>query len=253
MVAKLTAAGATEVISHGASWQNADDHLRAVVIPKAHERGEEGVYIPPFDHEAIWEGAGSMVEEIMRQMPDGDKPDAIVCSVGGGGLLAGVMNGLDRVGWAGEVQVLATETRGADSLAQALKVRELIALPGITSIATSLGAVRVARKAFEEAQRKNVRSVVLEDAEACMGCWRLADDERILVEPACGVSVALCYDGRLARLVPGFNKESKVVVVVCGGSRITLDMLQEYKRVYGQRAAQLQAELKLASKEDEPR
>lgn len=40
-----------------------------------------------------------MVHEIARQLPSGVKPDAILCSVGGAGLLGGVLRGLSDVGW----------------------------------------------------------------------------------------------------------------------------------------------------------
>ena len=116
---------------------------------------------------------------------------------------------------------------------RSLQAGELVTLEEITSIATTLGAKRVCERAFEMGKRDNVRSVVLRDAEAAMGCWRLADDERMLVEPACGVSVAVCYDGRLRKLLPGLTRESKVAIVVCGGSNITLDMLMRYREKYG--------------------
>lgn len=61
----------------------------------------------------------------------------------------------------------------------------------------------------------------------------MADDERMMVESACGVSVALCYDGRLKKLLPELTKESKVVVVVCGGSNVTLELLMQYREKYG--------------------
>lgn len=41
--------------------------------------------------------------------------------------------------------------------------------------------------------------MVLSDAEAAMGCWRLADDERIDVDAAFGIDVAVYYDGGLQR------------------------------------------------------
>jgi L-serine/L-threonine ammonia-lyase len=231
--------GATDVIIHGAAWYEADTYLREVVMPNAEARGEIPIHVPPFDKSAIWEGASTIIEEISGQMAS-NKPDAIVCSVGGGGLLNGIMGGLDRVGWTGDVQVLAAETKGADSLHRSLQEGELITLPKVTSIAKSLGIVRVPQQAFDVARHsKNVTSLVLEDAEAAMGCWRLADDERLIVEPACGVSVALVYDGRLRKLVKDFSPETKVVIVVCGGSKISLDILVEYKRLYGPRAREL--------------
>jgi L-serine/L-threonine ammonia-lyase len=234
MIARLKAAGATEVIQYGESWQNADAYLREEILGKLDEGQVEGVYVPPFDHPLIWEGNATMIEEIKRQIPGGEfeKPDAVICSVGGGGLLSGICRGLDRVDW-GYVQVLAMETVGADSLAKSLEKGERITLSAITSIATSLGAVRVAEQTFRCGQRKNVKSFVLSDAEAAMGAWRLADDQRLLVDPECGVSVALCYGGRLKRMLPWLGKDSKVVIIVCGGSAVTVEKLVEWRETYG--------------------
>ena len=222
MVAKIRNAGATDVIQTGASWAEADADLREELLGK----DENGVYVPPFDHEDVWDGAATIVEEL------GEKPDALVCSVGGGGLFCGLMRGLDRRGW-GDVKVLALETKGAESLHQSLEKGEQVRLEKIMSICTSLGATRVGDKTFEYAQRKSVRSVVLEDREAVMGCWRLADDERLLVEPACGVNVALCYDGRLKKLLPELTAESKVVIVLCGGAAVTLELLIKWREKFG--------------------
>ncbi len=210
------------MIQTGASWAEADAYLREELLAK----DENGVYVPPFDHEDVWDGAATIVEEME------EKPDAVICSVGGGGLLCGVMRGLERKGW-GDVQVLVVETKGAESLHKSLQEGELIRLDKITSIANSLGATRVAEKTFEYGQRTNVKSAVLEDGEAVMGCWRLADDERLLVEPACGVNVALCYDGRLKKLLPELTAESKVVIVLCGGATVTLEMLIEWREQFG--------------------
>lgn len=223
MVAMIKTAGATEVIQHGESWAEADQFLRDEVLAK----DEHGIYVPPFDHTDVWDGAATIIEEI------DERPDAVVCSVGGGGLFCGLQLGLERRGW-GDVSLLALETEGADSLATSLKQGELVTLKEISSIAKTLGAKRVARRTFELAQRRNVTSVVLSDAEAAMGCWRLADDERLIVEPACGVNVALCYDGRLKKLLPHLTENSKVVVVVCGGSGVRLDDLCRLRKEYGE-------------------
>ncbi|KAL2434733.1 L-serine dehydratase [Exophiala dermatitidis] len=241
-IEKLRAAGATEVLSHGDSWFYADQYLREVVIPTAEQRGEKGIYIHPFDHPAIWDGAATMVDEIKSQMPDGEIPDAIVCSVGGGGLFSGIVKGIDRAGakWANHVRVLPVETLGADSLAQSVQKGELVTLPGITSIATSLGAIRVSEHAFKEAQRSTVTPVIVEDAEAASACWRFLDDERFLVEPACGASVAMAYDGRLKHyLGSNFHPDTKVVIIVCGGSKISLDLLNKYRQTYEKRSEEV--------------
>ena len=141
IIAKIRTAGAHEVIQHGASWAEADKYLREELLAK----DANGVYVPPFDHEDVREGGSISVDEL------DEKPDAVVCSVGGGGLFAGIQMGLWRRG-CGDVSLLAVETEGADSLATSLKGGELVTLGKITSMFTSLGAKRVAEKAFEMGQ-----------------------------------------------------------------------------------------------------
>lgn len=55
--------------------------------------------IPAYDDPILWEGHASMVHEIKQQLPEGVKPDAIFCSVGGAGLIGGIMDGCKAVGW----------------------------------------------------------------------------------------------------------------------------------------------------------
>jgi len=50
------------------------------------------MYCPPFDHQDVIDGNASMVYEIVEQMK-GDIPDAIICCVGGGGLIGGIFKG----------------------------------------------------------------------------------------------------------------------------------------------------------------
>lgn len=236
MIVKLRALGAT-VHQAGRNWKEADTYMRERVMGRSSHGGEE-VYVPPFDHPDIWEGASSLVPELEAQMKAEGGYDGVVCSVGGGGLLVGIAEGLRRAGRTKQVGILAVETEGAASLATSLEAGVNTTLDGITSIATSLGCVKVADRAFEVAQQDGVQVAVLSDAQAAMGSVHLADMERILAEAACGVSVAACFDGSLRR---GLGKgcddaqwgEKKVVVVVCGGSIVSTRLLEEYRAKYG--------------------
>ncbi|CAA7262035.1 unnamed protein product [Cyclocybe aegerita] len=57
----------------------------------------EAVMVPSYDDPVLWEGHSSMIHEVKRQLT-GRQPDAIFCSVGGGGLLGGIFEG----GWLGK-------------------------------------------------------------------------------------------------------------------------------------------------------
>jgi L-serine/L-threonine ammonia-lyase len=201
-----------EVVVHGASWQEANEYARRLI-------GPADAFIHPFDDPLLWEGHATLVDEIRRA---GLEPDAIVLSVGGGGLLSGVVQGLHRNGWH-DVPVLAVETTGAASFHQAVAAGHTVELERITSVATSLGAKRVCERAVEWSKAHPIRSVVVSDQSALSACERFLADHRILVEPACGASLAVVYENPSA-----LEEFGTVVVVVCGGATCTIDQIREW-------------------------
>jgi len=127
-----------EVIVHGESWQEAHEYALSLTSP-------DRVCIHPFDDPLLWDGHATLIDEVAAA---GLKPDAVVLSVGGGGLLCGVLEGLYRNDM-NDVPILAVETEGAASLGSSLAAGSHIELERITTIATSLGAKKVAKKAYE--------------------------------------------------------------------------------------------------------
>ena len=202
-----------EVFVHGASWQEANERALEAV-------DAETAFIHPFDDPLLWAGHATMIDEVVRT---GIPFDAVVLSVGGGGLLAGVSAGLDRNGLQ-TIPIIAAETDGAASLAASVTSGKLVELPAITSIATSLGARRVCQRAFEITQSRPVDSVVVDDQAAVDACMRFLDDHRVLVEPACGAALAVAYAhaDRLARF-------ERVLMIVCGGATATRAQLQAWQ------------------------
>lgn len=191
-----------EVVVHGTSWMEANDHLMSLRQPA-------DAFIHPFDDPLLWDGHASMVHEAAAQGP---RPDVIVLSVGGGGLMCGVLQGMHAVGWAG-VPLVAVETAGADSLQASVRADRIVTLDGITSIATSLGARRVSDRAFGWTRQHAVISATVTDAAALAACFALEREHRMVVEPACGAALAAV----LARSVPALRNAADVLLIVCGG------------------------------------
>ncbi|KAL2110452.1 hypothetical protein VUR80DRAFT_1167 [Thermomyces stellatus] len=224
LVARLKEEGARNVYQHGQSVMDADYYLRETVLP----RDKDGVYVPPFDHPDVWDGNATVMDEIAAQLSY-EQPDLVVCSVGGGGLMNGVMQSLDDHNW--DTSVLAVETAGADSLNCALKAGRTVKLDKITSRARSLGVATVSEKTLEYAKRPQVSNAVLTDAQAARGCLLMARHERLMVELTAGVAVALCEGGQLARYSGlRLNEDSKVVLLICGGNDISIEMLMEWQK-----------------------
>ncbi len=201
-----------EVVVHGASWQEANERALEAV-------DAEAAFIHPFDDPILWAGHATMIDEAARANATFD---AVVLSVGGGGLLCGVAEGLARNGLE-HVPIIAVETEGTASLSVALKAGELVELPAVTGVATSLGARKVSETAFRVARTRPVESVVVNDRAAVDACVRFLDDHRVLVEPACGAALAIAYahPDRLARF-------ERPLIVVCGGATTSIDTLMRY-------------------------
>ena len=204
-----------EVIVRGAAWD--ETHAFASALSKK----VRGACISPFDHPTIWRGHATLVDEIVDQV---EKPDALVLSVGGGGLLCGVLQGLERHGW-GDIAIVAAETEGTCSLAASMAAGQLVALDHIRGVATTLGAKQVAARAFEYAQTHRITPFVTTDEAAIDACLQFCDHHRIIVEPACGASLAAVYQRAEA-----IRDARSVLVIVCGGIGAGLDKLLEWKK-----------------------
>ena len=216
---RLIAATGAEVRVAGDVWDEA--HAAATAV--AEDTG--GALLHPVDHPDIWEGHSSLVAEVAAA---GLVPRQVVVSVGGGGLLCGVLQGMSTAGWC-DVPVLAVETEGAASFAAALEAGAPVTLPAITSLALTLGAKRVCQQAVELSQDHDVRSVVVSDAAAVKACARFLDDHRVLVEPSCGAALSVAYD----RHPEVIAAEGPILMVVCGGAAVTQSELEAWLKQPG--------------------
>jgi len=213
--AAIRAIGATVIVA-GSVWDEANQEaLRLCEQPGA-------VYIPPVDHADIWDGNATVIDEVAGKLDF----DAIICSVGGGGLLSGIALGLERNGM-GHIPIIAAETEGAASLHAAVQAGELVTLPAITSIASTLGARRVAQQAFDWTRKRTIHTVTVSDAQAVQACLAFADDMLALVEPACGAALAVAYQN-----LPVLAEFKKPLIVVCGGIAVDLGKLQAWKNQF---------------------
>ena len=102
------------------------------------------------------------------------------------------------------------------------------------SVARCLGAKRVCKSAYEWLSKHNIISRVVSDRAALSACVAVADDHRILVPPSCGASLAALYGDTVKTLqregtLPSDLKN--VVVIVCGGSGVTLETVIQWKNM----------------------
>ncbi len=216
MRAKIAALGATVKV-FGDAWNDANVFAQSLV------KKENAIYIPPFDHPTIWSGNASVIDECDTQMTP---PDAVIVAVGGGGYFCGVMEGLLRNGWK-NTKVITAETDGAASMKKAMEQHKLITLDKIDSIASSLGAKRVAKQAFEYGIKKEVLSYAVSDGQALDACRLFLNETGNLVEPACGAALSAVYHN-----LEVIQEVDSILVLVCGGSGLSLEQFNTYLTQY---------------------
>ena len=217
-IAAIRRFGASVTV-HGASWIEAHERVLSM-------QGDDSALIHPFDDPLLWPGHGTMIDEVVAQ---GVNPDVVVLSVGGGGLLCGVAAGLDQHGLSA-VEIIAVETQGAASLARAIEQGQLVMLDEVTTIANTLGAKQVSAAALEVTQSHSVTSCLVTDKQALDACERFLDEQRVLVEPACGASLAAVYDKEVS-----LTGKRDVLIIVCGGMGVSLAQLSLWRALPGMR------------------
>jgi len=181
-----------------------------------HGLKETDFFIHPFDDPLLWRGHASMIDEIAAT---GVKPEAVVLSVGGGGLLCGAIEGLHRNHWT-DVPIVAVETKGAESFALSVREGRLVELAAITSIATSLGARQVCSQAYQWSKTHPIKNVVVSDRSAIAACKRFIEDHQTVVEPACGASLRRGRTGTTATMGPRSRRRLATRCVSAASPRV---------------------------------
>lgn len=190
-----------EVILHGdinAAW--------ALMHRLVEERGLTLVH--PYDDEPIIAGQGTVGLEILEQAPEAS---AILCPVGGGGLLAGI--GSAAAALRPELALFGVEPVGAASMAHAWAQGGPSRLEKVDTCAKSLAAAIVGEHTYP-ISRETARALAqVDDAAISRAMHHLLYQAKLMAEPGAAVGVAALLEEKVT-LPP----EGDVVVVITGGN-----------------------------------
>ncbi len=188
-----------QVIEHGDTPGEAFEHADALVASSGHP------LIHPYDQVATVEGQGTLGLELARQAPD---VTHWLIAVGGGGLAAGVVVGLQKA-----AEVVAVEPAGCPTLFMAQQAGMPVPSPATGMARTSLGAPSLGAIPWQVlASTVGTSTLVDEDLIARAQVW-LWENARLLVEPGGATALAALLAG--AWRPP---EGARVGVVVCGGN-----------------------------------
>lgn len=146
-------------------------------------------FIHPFDDPDVIAGQGTIGMEILRQFSRRNGAlNAIFVSVGGGGLLAGVLAYVKAI--APHIQVYGVETFDADALYQSLKKKERVHLSQVGLFADGTAVKQIGKETFKIAQQY-VDGVVRVSTDAvCAAIKDVFEDTRTILEPSGALALA---------------------------------------------------------------
>ncbi|KAJ1978998.1 catabolic L-serine/threonine dehydratase [Dimargaris xerosporica] len=187
-------------------------------------------FIHPFDDADVQQGYATLVSEIKLQLGH-QPPEGILLGVGGGGLLAGVLQGLDAHQW-NQVPAIAVETHGSNAFQSSRVSGQVQTLDACKTLASSLRSKRVTLAAISQSTSHPVIPFSVSDPMAANACRLFADEHRFMVEPACGAVLSLIYSGVIRDVIPNLDSSSNIVIILAGGMDITVEQLNEFRCKY---------------------
>lgn len=205
--APLTKVAATrrlgaEVILHGASFDDAGAHARAL----QQERGL--TYVHAFNDERVVAGQGTIGLEIVEALPD---LTLLVVPIGGGGLISGIAIAVKAL--LPDVRIIGVQAAGCAPVLQSLAAGEPVTSPTARTIADGIAVKRPGDLTLPIIRELVDEVVTVDDDEIARAIAHAAQNVRQVVEGAGAAGLAALLSGRV-RINPG----DVVCAVLCGGN-----------------------------------
>jgi threonine dehydratase len=200
------------IVALGARVEPCRDYDEAERRAKAHDQ-DAALYVSPYSHPFVIEGAGTIGLEILEQDP---RIEQIVCPVGGGGLVSGIAiaAGTDASTW-------GVETEASCPFTQGLAAGRIVPIDVGPSLADGLVGNLDPDTITFDLVRRHVAGIATVAEDAVAGAiGQLVREERLIAEGAAAVAVAGLVTGR----VPLAGKRTAVVLT---GANIDPDKLRQ--------------------------
>jgi len=170
-------------------------------------------FIHPFDDEDVIAGQGSIGVEMLAQVPD---LDAVVISVGGGGLISGVACAIKETN--PKIKVIGVQTSKLPSMKKAMEQKHLVTLPAQKTIADGIAVRRAGDVTFPLVQKYVDEIVTVDDEEIAKAILLLLEKEKTLTEGAGAAATAAVIQGKL-------SMHGKRIGVLISGGNIDVSLL----------------------------
>ncbi len=195
---RLHKLGATVVVT-GAAYAD------AFAACQQRQRETGALMTHAYDQPEVLAGAGALAREIEQQA---GVPDALLVSVGGGGLVGGI-----AAWFAGRTHIVALEPERAPTLHAALAAGAPVDVEVGGIAADALGARRIGSLAWDIVQRHPLQSIPLGDESILDAQKWLWQSLKLAVEPAAALPLAALRSGAVEA-----KAGQRICLVLCGAN-----------------------------------
>lgn len=167
------------------------------------------IYISPYNDLQIIEGQGSIGYEISNQI---NQPlDAIIVSVGGGGLISGISGYLKSI-WP-NIKIIGCSPVNSAVMLHSIKAGEILSLQSKLTLSDgTAGGVEKGSVTFPFCENYIDESVLVSEEEIKEALIKYMDTEHQMIEGAAGTAVAALIKKH------EMLKDKRVGVIICGGN-----------------------------------
>ncbi|MGA2351775.1 MAG: threonine ammonia-lyase [Terracidiphilus sp.] len=190
-----------EVILHGANYDEAaDEALRRC-------QAEGRTFIHPFDDAEVINGQGTIGLELLEQVPD---LEAVVVSIGGGGLISGIACALKETN--PKIRVIGVEPEKLPSMLRAREAGAPVTINAEATIADGIAVRRAGDLTLPLVSRYVDEIVTVDDEEIASAILMLLEHEKTLAEGAGAAALAALLQSKTNL------RDRRTVVLVSGGN-----------------------------------
>ncbi|GEN65492.1 threonine ammonia-lyase [Chryseobacterium rhizosphaerae] len=201
-----------DVVLHGDTFDEAKDAAMRFCSEN------DGIFIHPFDDQAIIEGQATVGLEILEQSRE--PVDYLFVPIGGGGLAAGVCSVFQEL--SPQTKIIGVEPSAAASMKKALEKGRPVLLEKISRFVDGAAVQQVGNLTFELCKDVLYDMATVDEGLVCETILSLYNKDAIVVEPAGALSVAALE--RYKDEIKGKN-----VVCVISGSNNDITRMEEIK------------------------
>ena len=170
-------------------------------------------FIHPFNDDEVIAGQGTIGLEILDQLAD---VDAVICPIGGGGLISGVAYAIKTLN--PDVKVYGVQAENAPSMAESVRKGEAITLDTVQTFADGIAVKHPGDVTFDIVQKYVDQVVTVSEDEIAAAILALIEKQKLIAEGAGAVSVAAAMFHKLPI-------EGKKVVCLISGGNIDVNIL----------------------------